>query len=82
MAVRSGSFLTRPRGRVESAAKAKAMQWLPTTRYPPRPRMTTDPLACPDDSLCISLIGMPGAGKSAEGARVAEALGWAHEDPD
>lgn len=82
MAVRSGSFLTRPRGRVESAAKAKAMQWLPTTRYPPRPRMTTDPLACPDDSLCISLIGMPGAGKSAVGARVAEALGWAHVDTD
>ena len=58
------------------------LQWLPTTRYPPRPRMTTDPLACPDDSLCISLIGMPGAGKSAVGARVAEALGWAHVDTD
>lgn len=44
--------------------------------------MTTDSPACSDDLLCISLIGMPGAGKSAVGARVADILGWAHVDTD
>lgn len=44
--------------------------------------MTTASPACSDDFLCISLIGMPGAGKSAVGVRVAEILGWAHVDTD
>ncbi len=34
------------------------------------------------DTQCLSLVGMPGAGKSVIGAKVAEELGWAHMDTD
>lgn len=34
------------------------------------------------DSSCITLIGMPGSGKTAVGLRLANMLGWAHIDTD
>lgn len=42
----------------------------------------SSPASLSDASGCISLIGMPGAGKSAIGSKVAELLGWAHVDTD
>lgn len=45
--------------------------------------MTPNHLSPPfSDSGCITLIGMPGAGKSVVGQRVADALDWAHVDTD